>query len=293
MSKPKIGLALGSGGARGWCHIGVIEALEDLGIKADVVVGCSMGAIVGGAYAAGRMQDLTNWATALTAAGVVRLLDIRPMSGGIIQGRGIYEMFDAISLPEDFADLETTFITVATDMVSGNEVWFNEGNVADAIRAAVSLPGIVGPSQVDGRWMLDGGLTNPVPVSVCYAERCDVVIAVNPNARPDGMIWVPPAPQAKENDGFLPEAISQWLPGGAKTPPEVKPSYTQVASAAIDIMVERIRRARLAAEPPHILLNTDLNHMSILEFHKAQQAIDEGRRIVEAQSERLKAICGV
>ncbi|MYM54109.1 patatin-like phospholipase family protein [Thalassovita mangrovi] len=278
-----VGMALGSGGARGWCHIGVLRELEKIGVKPGVVAGCSMGSLVGAAYAGGKLDALEEWLTALTPARFVGLIDIRPGSGGIVAGTEIVSLIQNLGLPERIEDLEIPFAAVATDMETGREVWLREGNLSDAVRASVALPGVISPYRVNGHWMLDGGLTNPVPVSTARAMGAEMTIAVNPNAKLRGKMWNRPARALEHQLKDLPDWLSNALmPAEDKNAP---PGYTEVVSTAIDVMTEQIRRARLAGEPPHVLLNADLSHITVLEFHRGAEAIAEGRRIVAAQKD--------
>lgn len=283
----KVGVALGTGGARGWCHIGVLRGLKEIGVMPEVIAGCSMGALVGAAYAGGKLDALEDWVRDLTPARFVRLIDIRPGSGGLVAGGEIVAMLKRIGLPERLEDLEIPFAAVATDMETGRELWLREGALADAVRASVALPGVISPHRLDGRWMLDGALTNPVPVSVARAIGAEVIIAVNPSAKLRGKHWPRPAPGW---EALLPEGLAKAL---LPTPEEDSPpGYADVVATAIDVMTDQIRRARLAGEPPHVLLNADLSDMSMLEFHRGEEAIAEGRRIVAAQKDWILDCAG-
>ncbi|MBR9653409.1 patatin-like phospholipase family protein [Thalassovita aquimarina] len=286
----KVGLALGSGGARGWCHIGVLRALRDIGVTPEVIAGCSMGSLVGAAYAGGKLDALEDWVRSLTPSRFVGLLDIRPGSGGIVAGSEIVTLIDDLDLPERVEDLDMPFAAVATDMETGREVWLREGSLKDAVRASVALPGVISPHRVGEHWMLDGGLTNPVPVSVARAMGAEVTIAVNPNAKLKGKIWDRSAWTWQAMLPELPEGLAKMI---LPTPnDDSPPSYAEVVSTSIDVMTEQIRRARLAGEPPHVLLNADLSDLSVLEFHRADEAIDEGRRIVAAQKDWILDCAG-
>jgi len=149
--RPVIGLALGSGGARGWCHVGVIRALEELGIRPDVVAGTSMGALVGAAYVGGGLDALERWGRALTRRGFMALVDVRLASGGLVEGREIIRLIEALDLPRDIPDLARPFIAVASDLGNGQEIWLRTGAVADAVRASVAMPGIISPWFHQGR----------------------------------------------------------------------------------------------------------------------------------------------
>lgn len=300
VQRPKIGLALGSGGARGFCHVGVIRALEDLGIRPDVVAGCSMGALVGAAYAGGKLDAFEDWANSITLANFMSLVDLRFSGGGLVEGRQIAGLLKQLGLPDRIEDLDLPFMAVATDFNSGRELWLDHGDLGSAVRSSVAIPGIFSPVHKDGRWLLDGGMTNPVPVSLARAMGGEVIIGVNPNARLDGVIWK--APEAPENaliSGFktlqnrLPSAMQGLLDwGGGKDSP-VPPGYLEVVSHSIDIMIEGICRARLAGDPPQVLLSADLSAMSILDFQEAKRAMAEGRRLVEEAQVAIERVCGL
>ncbi|SEO51758.1 NTE family protein [Salinihabitans flavidus] len=285
----RLGLALGSGGARGWCHVGVINALREMDVTPDVVAGCSMGALVGAAWAGERLGALEDWARGLTQTGVLRLVDLRFRNGGLMRGSAVGEMLRALDLPERIEELKHPFIAVATDMVSGREVWIREGSLFDAVRASISIPGIYSPHLVAGKWLLDGGLVNPVPTSACRALGADKTIAVNPNGR-NGDLWTP-------RESAL-DALSQsWM---QRLPEPMRelfhsdgvrgPNYIDVVSTSVDIMTEFVRKTRDATDPPHVSLQADLSHMTVLELYRAAEAIAEGERLVAEQKEAIAAL---
>ena len=181
MTRPRIGLALGSGAARGWSHIGVIEALAEAGIEPDIVCGCSIGAVVGAAYVAGELPALKDFAQSLTWREIARMLDVRLSGGGLIGGQEIVAFLRRLKISAPIASYSKPFAAVATDLETGREIWLREGPIDEAVRASISLPGILSPARHADRWLVDGGLVNPVPVSVCRALGADVVIAVNLN----------------------------------------------------------------------------------------------------------------
>lgn len=291
-SRPTIGLALGAGGARGWCHIGVLKELEEMDLRPDVIAGASMGALVGAVYAHGALCELERWARALTARSIMALVDVRLSSGGLVEGAEVFRELGDLFGDGRIEALGTPLILVATDMETGREVWLREGDLASAVRASVALPGVFCPTEVDGRWMLDGGLTNPVPVTACHLLGADVVIAVNPNARSDSVFWNPARtrlsglfPNWRDR---LPGPVADFLLPNNDT--DARPGYVDTLSAAIDIMTNGIMRSKLAGDPPHVLLEAELTDMSILEFHRAGDAIEEGRRIVRDAADRIERI---
>ena len=171
MVELKTGLALGSGGARGWCHVGVLRVLEKNGIEPDVVAGCSMGALVGAAWAAGKLDALEEWGRSLTPSRFLLHMDPALRHGGLMGGKAILDLLKEIGLPERIEDLEKPFIAVATDMETGREVWLQDGDLLDAIRASVSIPGVLSAHKVGSRWMLDGGMISPVPAAPMAKPR--------------------------------------------------------------------------------------------------------------------------
>lgn len=289
------GLALGSGGARGWCHIGVLRALDDLGIVPDVVAGSSMGALVGAAYCAGKLDGLERFARDLTRRRFAAMTDVRLSGGGLVAGQAILDTLQQLGIEGDIADLPIPFLAVATDLRTGREIWQRSGDVAEAVRASVALPGVICPQERDGRLLLDGGLTNPVPVSAARALGAEMIIAVNPNARPNGVIWEAPKPEGTilhDMTAGLPNRLHGAITAvlGNRADPHPAPGYLEVLSASIDVMTEQIRRARLAGDPPDVLIDPDLTGMSVLDFHRAAVAVDAGRSAVAADAEVLRRL---
>ncbi len=294
MGKPKIGLALGSGGARGWAHIGVLRALEERGVVPDCVAGCSMGALVGAAYVGGRLDALEDWALSITNRKIATLIDVNLLSGGLIEAKNVVKFFEKLGIPKQIEDLSIPFAAVATDMRSGREVWMREGSVIEAMRASIALPGIISPVLRDNRWLIDGGITNPLPVSVCRAMGADIVIAVNPEAKKHSVMWT----QEKEEPNETWQSIKASLPlavrsayeavSAAAKPQRVRPpNYFDVVATSIDVMITQIRRSRLIGDPPHVLLDVNLDDFTILEFNRAKEAIEEGRACVGRADEAL------
>lgn len=294
MTRPRIGVALGSGGARGWCHIGVLRELDHLGIRPDIVAGASMGALVGAAYAGGVLDALENWALSLTAGRFMQLVDIRPTGGGLVAGAEIAAVLRDLGVADDIAALQRPFAAVATDMGTGREIWLREGRVTDAVRASVAIPGVIAPAYLDGKWLLDGGMTNPVPVSLARAMGADIILAVNPNARRGGRLWSAPDP---DTPGWrtlfdrLPEALRGPLSDYVTDEHPPPPNYLEVVSTSVDIMTERVRQARLAGDPPDAMIQVVLQELTILDMHRAAPAIEAGRRAAAAQAAWIGEIC--
>jgi len=300
MAKLRIGLALGSGSARGWAHIGVIRALEERGIKPDLVAGCSIGALVGAAYCGGHLDTLEKWVRDLSFWDVVRLMDVR-MSGGLIEGENLMTSF-ADKLKEiNIEQLPIPFAAVATDLASGREVWLQKGALPSAVRSSIALPGLFSPIHIDSRWLVDGGLTNPVPVSLCRAMGADVIIAVNLNSDIVGRHLKTSEPKKEvvkeeERDLFsqllkklntgLESKLAGW--GKEKQHNTPAPGLFEVMASSINIMQDRITKSRMAGDPPDVLLSPRLAQLGLLEFDRASEAIEEGYECVQRMEAVLK-----
>lgn len=298
--RPRIGLALGAGGARGWCHVGVVSALAEMGVQPDVIAGCSMGAFVGAAVAGDRLEALETWGHELTALRVLNYIDMRLTGGGLVGGQQIARLLEEVGLPEKIEELRLPFATVATDLQTGEELWLRSGPLVPAVRGSLSIPGVFRPYPHDGRWLVDGALCDPVPVAPARALGAQVVIAIDPNATAGRPLWeavraeslglalIGRAAQAE----VLPERLRTLLmpqrEEGAEDEP-VPPGYLEVVSTSLDIMQTTILRQRLAADPPEVFLEADLRDVGILELHRAEEAIAHGRELVEAAANDIEA----
>jgi len=291
-SRPRIGLALGSGVARGWAHLGVIRALCRHGIEPDVIVGTSIGAVVGGIHLAGQADALEAWAKSLSKVRMISYLDFRVRNGGMIGGRHLVDaMRDHIG-DIKIEDLGTPFAAIATDLVTGHEVWLREGDLVDAMRTSFSLPGVFEPMQHDNRWLVDGALVNPVPVSVCHALGAQMTIAVNLNADMIGKerragAAVPTVAgfdllnELKENEEMSkPSRIGTLARRIFRREPS-HPSMFGVMISSLGIVQDRISRSRLAGEPPDVHITPRLGAYGLFEFDRADEIIAEGEAAVE------------
>lgn len=299
---PRIGLALGSGSARGWAHIGVIRALAEAGVKPDVVCGTSIGALVGAAYASDSLDRLEEWVQGLDLQGVVGFFDFS-LNGGMIKGAKLIDFFGEHFQDREIASLPVEFAAVATDLCSGREVWLRQGKLLEAVRASIALPGLFTPVRDGDRWLVDGGLVNPVPVSLCRALGADIVIAVDLNADLIGRHLKsrkggrkekrPPEPAAEGLAEVLKrrmhESLNAWLQPLLEER-EHRPSLFDTLASSINIMQVQISRSRLAGEPPDVLITPRLAHLGLLEFHRAEEAIAEGRRAVQAMQAMLAGV---
>lgn len=272
--RPRIGLALGGGSARGWAHIGVIRALEEAGIRPDLVCGTSIGALVGAACVAGELDRLETWVRSLTPKTVVSFLDFT-LGGGLIKGEKLIEFFRAHFVDRDMRELDRPYGAVATDLVHGREVWLREGRVSDAVRASIALPGLFTPALHDGVWLVDGGLVNPVPVSLARAMGADFVIAVDLNS---GLLGrhLKKRPAAPAGKPTLADSVRARL-GIERDDGPAPPAMLDVLASSINIMQVLITRSRFAGEPADALVTPPLADLGLMEFHRAALAIDVGR----------------
>jgi NTE family protein len=294
--RPTIGLALGGGGARGFAHIGVIRTLLAHGIKPDIIVGTSIGSVVGGCYAAGRLDELADWCCGLTKRGILGYLDISLSGGGLIGGGRL-----AARLEERLGDtaietLPLRFAAVSTEVGTGHEIWLTRGRLVDAMRASYALPGIFPPVALDGRWLVDGALVNPVPVSAARVFGARLVIAVNLSSDilGHGTIMTgenretePPQDRPPERRGLralfgAEQSLKRQFVGG-----ERRPGIPALMVDSFNIMQDRITRARLAGDPPDVLITPRVGQVGWFDFHRAQDAIDVGARAAERALEEI------
>jgi NTE family protein len=301
---PRVGLALGSGAARGWAHIGVLEALRDAGVEPQIVAGCSMGALVGAAHATGALNELKAFAEGLRVGGMVKLLDVS-LAGGFIKGVSILALLREFGISGPIEDCKTAFGAVATNLETGRELWLREGPIDEAVRASISIPGIFNPVRRKDAWFADGALVNPVPVSLCRAMDADIIIAVHVN---NGALVGFGAPPLEEPESLshapdfvrslvdqLPTTMREQATGivaGMFPPPALSPGYFSVLLNSIAIMENQITRSRLAGEPPDVLLTPRLDQIGPLEFHRAKEAIDEGRIAVDLAMPAIRRLLG-
>lgn len=299
-SKLRIGYALGSGSARGWAHIGVINALAELGIEPDIVCGSSIGALVAAACAASELERLRRGASELTRLRVARFLNLNWSLNGFVDQKklSIFLRQSVCDREFDFRELTKKFATVATDLESGKEIWFTEGSVLDAVSASIALPGLLPPVKIQGRWLVDGALVNPVPVSLCRALGADVVIAVNLNSGIVGTPVVDP-PSNSTRDRFLGSLVRRRKPRApmSETEAEIQPRIREsspklldVLGRSINITQDRITRSRMAGDPPDILLTPRLSHIGLFEYHRVAEAVAEGEQCVARMLHEIRHV---
>ena len=286
MARGKIGLALGGGLARGWAHIGVLNALEKAGIRPDIIAGTSIGAVAGGCYVGGKLETLEVFARSLTRRKVFGFLDFNLAGSGLISGDKLYDMLTQHFGLQQVEELERKFVAVATEIGTGHEVWLSRGSLVDAMRASYALPGIFRPVKLDGRWLFDGAIVNPIPVSVCRAQGATVVIAVNlqydvfgkgtvladNGAAVANNVAAHAAPAVSEvRGGALRLLHRQFFGQGADAP-----GISTVMMEAFNITQDRIARSRLAGDPPDFTIAPRLGGFSAFDFHRADELIALG-----------------
>ncbi len=328
-NRPKIGLALGSGAARGLAHIGVIRELKKFGLSPDVICGSSVGAFMGAAHILGKLDDVQEWLGGMSTYELVRQMDIKLLaSSGLADGENMLRFVIEKFGNPNIEDLGLPYAAIATDMKTGREIWLQEGPVWNAARASMALPGMLTPIKHNGRWLLDGGLVNPVPVSVCKALGADIIIAVNLNGdlvsrdqvliRDDTVseeVFSAEHPEdarlGKNEPADISPAVSeeqisffeklsasirerttplveQWM-----SPSEDAPGLFNVVSSSINIMQDRITRSRLAGEPADLVLTPRLSHIGMLEVTRAEEIVAEGEACVRRMNAMIEHRLGL
>ena len=291
-NKPRIGLALGGGSARGWAHIGVIRELEKLGITPEIICGSSIGALVGGAYASNKLDPLEDWLKNLDWQETLKYLDFG-FHGGLIEGKKLFDFFLQHLTDSEIKDLPVVFSAVATNLETGNETWIKQGSLLDAIRASIALPGLFTPVHKDGSWLVDGALVNPMPVSLCRKHGADIIIAVDLTS---GLIgrYLKQEKENKPGSDFMDKLLSFW--GNKKNnhlnndnKPQA-PSVYETISSALTIVQNELTQNRLAIDPPDIVITPQLAHIGLLEFYRANDAMEAGKAAVQKSSKEIKTL---
>ena len=292
----RLGLALGGGAARGWAHIGALRVLEKAGFAPDVVVGTSIGAVVGGCFATGSLDILEEFATSLTRRRVMGLMDFSMGGSGLISGNRLRQLLEQDIGRLRMEDLPARFATVATELGSGHEVWLTRGPVVDAMRASYALPGIFDPVCIGGRWLMDGALVNPIPVTVARALGAEFVLAINLNGdlRSNRASTIPShGPLEEDVAGAAPEEATEKHGGilgalGAARRigrfarrPDGAPGIGTVMMDAFNITQDRISRSRLAGDPPNLMVSPRLGQIGLFDFHRATEAMQLGAEAAE------------
>ncbi|MEI6859795.1 MAG: patatin-like phospholipase RssA [Shewanella sp.] len=305
----RVGIALGSGAAKGWAHIGVFNGLAEMGIYPHKVSGCSIGALVGAAYANEQLDELERWVRSFSSWDVLGMMDLSWRKGGLIGGDKVFDVIQNHIGDLLIEDLKKPMIAVATDLYSGQEIWFKEGDLHHAIRASCSMPGILPPVKVGERWLVDGAVVNPVPVSVSRSMDVDVVIAVDLSGQRRGRMQVLPVDvacskpsleecikaQEHQDTGFMDllargreyvSHLSDKFTKGSRSDPGI----LAVMSQSMDILEQRHKRARLMGDPPDICLIPDLADIGTMEFHRAADAIAAGELSVKHAKHQIEVV---
>lgn len=294
---PSVSLVLGSGGARGLAHIGVIDVLLERGYRIDSIAGCSMGALVGGIYAMGKLDVYRDWVCALQRTDMLSLMDISFGSGGLLRGNRIMEALRDLIGDVDISELPIKFVSVTTDLDVGREVWIDKGPLFDAIRSSIAMPTIFTPVESDGRTLVDGGLLNPLPVSPTLSDATDLTIAVDLSGDAESGaaervnrfdLAGGDASKDKEHSyhaaiqGFVNDAlgkVAKSLAGGE--PKGDEKSMMDVVNRSFDVMQGTIARHNLASHPADMVIRVPRNACRSYEFHKAAGLIQLGRELTE------------
>jgi NTE family protein len=287
MAKALIGLALGGGAARGFAHIGVIEALIEAGLEPDIIAGTSIGAIAGGFYAAGRIGALHDLASDLTMRKMLRYLDVNLAGSSLVSGKRLEKTLASHIGDVQIEALDKTFVAIATELGTGQEIWLTKGSLAAALRASYALPGIFKPVRIGGRWLMDGALVNPVPVTAARALGANFVIGVtlHSGSYVRNTLFPVQAEAALDKSERVVEdekksrfaLLKRQMFGGRKRDRDGAPGITRVVLEAFNITQNRIARSRLAGDPPDATVQVHLDGVGLFDFHKAEHAIEQGR----------------
>lgn len=296
----KISLVLGSGGARGLAHIGVIRVLERRGWTIGTIAGSSMGALIGGFYAAGRLDDYAEWVLDLTEFNVLRFLDIAWGAAGMLKGQMLMDTLEAFVGRHRIEDLPIPLTIVATDVLSRQEVWLTRGDLFDAIRASIAVPTVFTPHVIDGRPLLDGGILNPVPIAPTLQDPTDAIIGVSLSGAPRRVkegskpseprrIEQPRHPYRKKIDAFIDQLQERLGLGETQSgkPDGPNLSFADAALFSLDAMQASIARCKLAAYPPDLLIEIPINTCGAHEFYRAAEVIEAGEYWTERALDRF------
>jgi NTE family protein len=287
--KPVVGIALGAGAARGWSHIGVLRELAANGLTPEIIAGTSIGAVVGGCHVAGQLDALESFARSLSRRRIFGLMDVSFSGSGLIGGSKLKNLLDDALGDRNIESLPTGFATVATEMGSGHEIWLTRGHLVSAIRASYALPGIFEPVRVADRWLFDGALVNPVPVTICRALGAELVIAVNiigdtlfrGTVVGDQAALDRTLQSLGEQSGAQanPPEVAGFLTGMRAKTSELRraPGIAAAMMDAFNITQDRISRSRLAGDPPDVMIAARLGKVGLFDFHRADELIAMGR----------------
>jgi NTE family protein len=279
----------------------VLKTLMDAGLEPDIVAGTSIGAVAGACYVTGRLQALEDFAAALTPRRVFGFLDINFAGSGLITGQRLSSRLENHLQDVTIERLERKFVAVATELGTGHEVWLNKGSLVNALQASFALPGIFRPVKINGRWLIDGALVNPVPVSVCRALGARIVIAVNLSSdsvargsiiHDQEVLADVPMPPDEALPGKNGRAAIHLLHRQIFGKSDGAPGISAVMMDAINITQDRIARSRLAGDPPDVTISPKVGSIGLFDFHRAGEAMEQGARAAEKQIDELKALIG-
>lgn len=302
-----IGLALGSGSSRGWSHIGIISALADLGIVPDIVCGTSIGALVGASYISNNIEKLEDWTCSLTKLKMARFFEINTSLNGFVNTERFHDFLNEYVASDELLieDFTKHYAAVSTDLETGREVWLTKGPVIEAVWSSISIPGLFPAIKNNNKWLVDGGLVNPIPISVCRALGADIVIAVNLNGdivgkrfnKPKNIIKADIKPDTGTGTGVvgkISDLVREYT-GSVFTmtkDDDQPPSLFEAIAGSVNITQDRITRSRMAGDPPDILLSPKISDIGLLEFYRASEAISEGKKCVERMIPEINHILG-
>lgn len=308
--RPPLGIALGGGVARGWAHIGALRALIEADIEPDIVAGTSIGSVVGAAYLAGRLDSLEKWARSLDRRRVIHYMDLSWGGSGLMKGTRLVKVLEHYLKDVNIEDFDRRFAAVACDLRTGYEVWLQQGPVIPAIRASYALPGAFEPVKVDNRYMVDGALVNPVPVSACRALGAHMVIAVSLNGDAFGPVGSShevdfereeePELDASEIAIMAQQSLNKIRPDRillksllGSTKPGKSPRIGSVMMGALNIVMDRISRSRLAGDPPDVFVAPRIGHIGMLEFTRADELIERGYRAMQHEIPLIRSVIDI
>lgn len=282
-NKPEtVSLVLGSGGARGHAHMGVIEAIEERKLEIRSIAGASMGSVIGGIFAAGKLDTYVKWAGQLHRSDVVRLLDFSFNRTSIFKGERIIDVLKDLIGDRQIEDLPIAFTAVATAIEAQREVWLNSGSLFTAIKASTAVPGVFRPVTVDGRILVDGGLVNPIPIAPTLNDATDITIAVNLASTAEHYRSVENAKKEKpavEDESYR-AAIVRFVGGLLESDADAEdaPGALDLLTQSFDVMQGAIARLKLAAYAPDIVIDIPRDACSFFEFHRAEEMAELGYR---------------
>ena len=289
-----IGLALGSGSARGWSHIGIIRELAELGVVPNIICGTSVGALVGASYTTGQIDKLEEWACSLTKFKAAKFFDINFTQKGFVNVEKFHRFLNEYVASDDalIEGYQRQFAAVATELSSGREVWLMKGSIVEAVWSSISMPGLFPAIKVNNAWLVDGGLVNPVPVSVCRALGADIVIAVNLNSDLMGRHRRPTQDEVKVDKSVTGKltALAKEYSGSFFSNSDADdepPGLLDAIADSINITQDRITRSRLAGDPADIVLSPKLSDIGLLEIYRAHEAIAEGKKSVQRKMHEI------